>query len=378
VGRNIVVCCDGTANQFAVRNTNVVKLYSTLVDDPARQHIFYHPGIGTREAPGALTNLGRWVTVKLGQVFGYGLERDIADVYASVMNSWRADDHLYLFGFSRGAYTVRAVAALLHAFGLLRAGHETSIPYAIRLLNAVAKRQPGDNEVFRLQDKFKATFSSADCRPYFVGIWDTVSSVGWIGNPLTIPYGTNNPSIQIGRHAVSIDEHRAFYRQNLWRPNPDPARPSGPRDVKQVWFAGVHCDVGGGYADAESGLSKIALRWMLEEAEGKGLLVDPVRRSAVLAESQGPDPNAKMHDELVAHPWWWLAEIVPKRHYDSTTHKKDWQLNLGRHRTMPEGSIVHESVLKRAGYSPRLPPGYKVELDSQPAAQPASTASPTI
>lgn len=363
MARNIVVCCDGTANQFAKDNTNVIKLYAALTDDPARQLIFYHPGIGTREAPGALSSIGRWLTIKLGQAFGYGLERDITETYAFIMNNYRADDRLFVFGFSRGAYTVRAVASLLHAFGILRAGHETSIPYAIRLLNAVAKSKPGDFEAFHIQDDFKATFASADCKPYFVGIWDTVSSVGWIGNPLHVPYATNNPDIQIGRHAVSIDEHRAFFRQNLWRPSPDPARPSGPRDVKQVWFAGVHCDIGGGYAAGESGLSKITLRWMLREAEAKGLLVEPMRRDAVIAAGQGPDPTAKMHDELVSHPWWWLAEIVPKKHYDSLTKTMDWRLNLGRRRTIPEEATIHGSVFKRPGYAPRLPDDYQVEPD---------------
>jgi uncharacterized protein (DUF2235 family) len=363
MGRNIVVCCDGTANQFAERNTSVIRLYSALIDDPARQLIFYHPGIGTREAPGALTSIGRWVTVVLGQAFGYGLERDIADLYALIMNNYRADDRLYLFGFSRGAYTVRAVASLLHAVGVLRAGHETSIPYAIRLLNAVSKKQQARqvSDAFGLHDRFKATFASAECKPHFVGVWDTVSSVGWIGNPLKIPYSANNPDIQVGRHAVSIDEHRSFYRQSLWRANPDTSRPSGPVDLKQVWFAGVHCDVGGGYPAKDSGLSKIALAWMFREAEAKGLLVDPARRDAVLAEGQAPDPNAPMHDELRTRPWWWLAEIVPKRHYDWATQARDWRVNLGRRRTIPEGSTLHESVLKRTGYAPRLPATYQVE-----------------
>ena len=361
MGKNVVVCCDGTANQFAQYNTNVVKLYSTLIDDPERQSIFYHPGIGTREAPGALTTIGRSITIALGQAFGYGLERDIAETYAFIMNNYKPDDRLYLFGFSRGAYTVRAVAALLHAFGVLRACHETSIPYAIRLLNAVSEHLEGAERVFRVHDAFKATFGTGLCKPHFVGVWDTVSSVGWIGNPLKIPYSTNNPDIEIGRHAISIDEHRGFFRQNLWRPNPDPDKPSGPKNIKQVWFAGVHCDVGGGYASEESGLSKIALAWMFREAEEHGLLVDAVRRDAVIAAGEGPDPNAKMHDELVAHPWWWIAEIVPKRHYDWSSRRRDWRLNRGRRRRMPDGSTIHDSVLRRSGYSPDLPRDYKVE-----------------
>ena len=139
MGRNIVVCCDGTANQFDLNNTNVVKLYSTLVDDAARQLIFYHPGVGTMEAPGALTSWGRKATILAGIAVGYGLERDITAAYTFIMNNYRAGegDRLFLFGFSRGAYTVRAIASLLRSCGILRPGHETSIPYAIRLMNAI-------------------------------------------------------------------------------------------------------------------------------------------------------------------------------------------------------------------------------------------------
>ena len=90
---------------------------------------------------------------------------------------------------------------------------------------------------------------------------------------MKLPYSANNPDIAIGRHAVSIDERRAFFRTNLWRPDP-PSADSGPKDLKQVWFPGVHCDVGGGYPEAESGLSKFALEWMVREAALVGLLID--------------------------------------------------------------------------------------------------------
>jgi uncharacterized protein (DUF2235 family) len=350
MGKNVVVCCDGTANEFAENNTNVVRLYSALIDDPQRQAIFYHPGVGTMEAPGALTTMGRKATVAAGLAFGYGLQSDIAAAYTFVMNVFKASDgdRLFLFGFSRGAYTVRAVASLLHTCGVLRAGHETSIPYAIRLMNSI-----GDDKT-HVVDNFRRTFSSSECKPYFIGVWDTVSSVGWINNPLHIPYSANNPDIEIGRHAISIDERRAFYRPNRWIPA-EPPKAVGPRDLKQVWFAGVHCDVGGGYPEAEGGLSKITLKWMFKEAEAKGLLVDPVRRDQVIAAGQGPDPNARMHDELVARPAWWLVEYLPKRHYDYQTKKREWRVNGGKARTVPPGALVHESVYERAGYTP--PPG---------------------
>lgn len=354
MGRNVVVCCDGTANEFAENNTNVVRLYSALIDDPQRQVIFYHPGVGTMEAPGALTTLGRKATVAAGSAFGYGLQNDIAAAYAFVMNSFKESegDRLFLFGFSRGAYTVRAVASLLHACGVLRAGHETSILYAIRLLNSIRQDRP------HIVDKFKSTFSCSECKPYFVGVWDTVSSVGWINNPLHVPYSANNPDIAIGRHAISIDERRAFYRPNRWIPA-DPPKPAGPKDLKQVWFAGAHCDVGGGYPEAEGGLSKIALKWMIKEAEAKGLLVDPARRDEVIAAGQGPDPNAMMHDEMKARPAWWVAEYVPKRRYDFQTGEKTWHINRGHARRLPPGALIHESVFARADYKPPLPADFQ-------------------
>jgi uncharacterized protein (DUF2235 family) len=118
--KNLVVCCDGTANEFARDRTNVVKLFFTLVHDPIRQVVFYHPGVGTMEPPGSLTRLSRGITKLLGRAIGFGLEADIRDTYAFLMNHFNEGDQAYFFGFSRGAYTVRAVTALLHMYGLLR------------------------------------------------------------------------------------------------------------------------------------------------------------------------------------------------------------------------------------------------------------------
>jgi uncharacterized protein (DUF2235 family) len=374
MGRNIVVCCDGTANQFDQNNTNVVKLYAALVDDAARQLIFYHPGVGTMEAPGALTSWGQRATIFAGMAVGYGLERDITAAYTFIMNNYKASegDRLFLFGFSRGAYTVRAIASLLRSCGILRPGHETLIPYAIRLMNAIGTKGGRTREYFHLVARFKRIFAASSCKPYFVGVWDTVASVGWINNPLKIPYTANNADIQIGRHAIALDERRGFYRPNLWRPGEDAAR-SGPKDLKQVWFAGIHSDVGGGYPETESGLSKITLRWMLREAEAAGLLVDASRRDAVIAAGQGPDPDGKMHDELAAHLYWRLLEHVPKYHYDYATKTESLRANDSRPRWLPPGSLIHESVFQRASYAPRLPPDHVVSHDL-PAAAPQRDA----
>ena len=111
MAKNVVVCCDGTANEFATDHTNVLKLFRVLDNDTSRQVVFYHPGVGTMEAVGALTSISRRVTKVLGLAFGYGLERDVCDAYAFLMQQFDPDDALPMFGFSRGAYTVRAVAS---------------------------------------------------------------------------------------------------------------------------------------------------------------------------------------------------------------------------------------------------------------------------
>ena len=181
MAKNLVVCCDGTANEFARDRTNVLKLFRVLDSDPSRQVAFYHPGVGTMEAAGALTSVSRSVTKILGLAFGYGLERDVRDAYAFLMQQFDPDDNLYMFGFSRGAYTVRAVASLLHMYGLLPSGNEPLIPYAIRMMNATNRQESG--AAFALADDFRATFRGTVCKPHFVGVWDTVNSVGGVENP---------------------------------------------------------------------------------------------------------------------------------------------------------------------------------------------------
>jgi uncharacterized protein (DUF2235 family) len=113
MSKNIVVCCDGTANEFAQNRTNVIKLYSVLLHDTPGQVTFYHPGIGTMEPFGSLSPVARKFTRLLGMAVGYGLENDIRDAYAFLIQTYEPGDRIYLFGFSRGAFTVRAVASLI-------------------------------------------------------------------------------------------------------------------------------------------------------------------------------------------------------------------------------------------------------------------------
>jgi uncharacterized protein (DUF2235 family) len=356
MAKNIVICCDGTGNEFGDHNSNVVKLYSTLIIDGRRQVGYYHPGVGTMGAPGAHNKISETWSVVMGLAFGAGLLANVGDAYRYLMNVYEDGDRVYLFGFSRGAYTVRALAGVIHMFGLLCPGNNGLIPYIIRLYAKRTRNAAGMKNTFEVADGFKFTFCR-DCSLHFVGVWDTVSSVGWIWDPLKLPYTGQNPEIVNGRHAVSIDERRCYFRNNLWGDQ------LPGQSIKQVWFAGVHSDVGGSYAPAESGLSQIALEWMLCEAVPLGLLVEPGKADQLLARVPlttipppppvPPNPAQKIHNSLTGA--WWILEFLPHSYYDPVAKKKKWRIPLGARRLIAEGSVLHETVKEKL----KIDPDYK-------------------
>lgn len=359
--KNIVICCDGTGNEFGTQKSNVVKLYKMLICD-STQTTYYHPGLGTIGARNALTAIGKWWTRLIGLAFGYGISDNIADAYQFLMRTYEKDDHIYIFGFSRGAYTARALAGMLHTAGLLTQGNEGLIPYAIRMI----KRKNID---FGLVADFKKTFSRK-CQIHFLGVWDTVSSVGWVYNAVRFPgtKATHNADLRTARHAVSVDERRAFFRQNLLGDPHDEGQ-----DISEVWFAGVHSDVGGGYPEPESQLSKCTLRWIVCEAELSGLKVDSQRKADILGGKPpyvAPDPlTLNQHESL--HGWWWIAELWPKlahREVAPDQWRSSLYVNMGRRRKINDDIQVHESVAMRLdgeiGYHPKnLPEQREVVTD---------------
>ncbi len=367
MAKNIVICCDGTGNEFGESKSNVVKLYKMLVQD-ASQIAYYHPGVGTMGARNALTGISRWWTKVIGLAFGYGISDNIADAYQFLMRNFQPDDTVYVFGFSRGAYTARALCGMLYIIGLLREDNEGLIPYSIRMI----KEKTID---FGVAADFNKTFCR-ECKAHFVGVWDTVSSVGWVYNVAHFPgtKATHNPGMRVIRHAVSINERRAFFRQNLFGPPHDPQQ-----DVKEIWFAGVHSDVGGSYPEPESQLSKIALQWMVCEAERAGLRVDQDRKADILGGKPpyvAPDPLTKNQHESLKGAWW-IAELWPKvfsypvsvAGQAQPNWKRGIRLNLGRARTIPSGVHIHQSVFDRIrdvpSYKPKnLPQQYVTEPES--------------
>ncbi len=355
--KHIVICCDGTGNEYGDANSNVITLYQALDRNACPVAAYYHPGVGTIGDKNALTAAGKTWTKVRGLAFGYGLSENIADAYRYLMQTFEAGDRIFIFGFSRGAYTARALCGMLEMFGLLAPGVEGQIPYAMRLF----KHRDGGlfssirvrRSKFATARGFKATFCR-DCKPYFLGLWDTVSSVGWILDPIGLkpgglPYTFSLGDLSIIRHALAIDERRAFFRQNMV------ADQSG-RDIKQVWFAGVHSDVGGSYPEAESGLSKISLSWMLREARLAGLVFDEARVARTLGgdfDRAKPLPDAVMHNSLT--PLWWSGEFWPKftkrrvslPGVSPEKFRGHPRMNLFRRRYIPDGAHVHDSVFTR-------------------------------
>ena len=353
--KNIIICCDGTGNEFGRSNSNVVKLYGIVDRIPNHQIAYYDPGVGTTKSPGIGLSIKANARKLLGLVTGYGLYDNVYEAYSYLMENYEDGDKVFLFGFSRGAYTVRVLAGFLFFTGLLEKGCQNLIPYAF---NIYSQKKPDFDKGFR----FKARFSRT-CKIEFMGIWDTVSSVGYFGNWRTFPYTANNKLIKTIRHAIAIDERRAYYTQNnLGSKNAD------VQDIKEVWFPGVHSDVGGSYPEEESGLAKIPLQWMLNEAFNHGLIVDFKRYMRVVLGDGGkyvePNPLGKLHKSL--RSFWYTAEIIPKSVYDYDNDKKSIIIPFGKRRTIVEDSFIHESVFQRlkgdSTYKPKnLPEKYQVE-----------------
>lgn len=334
--KNIVICCDGTGNEVkSGALSNVLELYRRLDQtDPTRQIAYYDSGLGTLASVGAQTKLARFVTRLLGLAFGYGLPTNIKEAYAFLSRHYKPGDRVFLFGFSRGAYTVRALTGMVAMCGLLKPSADNLIDYALKV-----HRKRGDDR-WKIASRFRKYFpryrsTRNDPLIHFVGVWDTVKSIGLFRRSLTLPYTRNMKSVAHGRHAVSLNEKRSKYRPNLWvPPHGDHVSPlTGLPRFRQVWFAGVHSDVGGGYEDNR--LSDISLEWMLREAEAHGLLLG-THNTRTLA----PDPSGKIHNPL--WPFWWVLGW--------------WK------RPLPGDAEVHASVGRRMEEDPAFAKSVRTQL----------------
>ena len=308
MAKNIVICLDGTNNKLrAATNTNVVRLFAMLdLARPDLQVGYYDPGVGTFSSPAAWTPVARTVSRYAGLLFGAGLRQNLGEAYSYLMSVYNPGDRIFVFGFSRGAYTARALTGMLDVFGIFRRGSENLVPYAVSEYakqqkqnvrgEAARKRDREFFEGLRMYAKTHGVVLPGGRRDHalvhFVGLWDTVKAAGYIGRQLRWPYTRQLPHAAVIRHAVSIDEKRRPFAEYLvYTPAAGHLLVCRDQDLQEVWFAGVHSDVGGMFAQGTR-LSDIPLKWVTDEAVAHGLLV---RKKAYHDASTlaGVDPAAR-------------------------------------------------------------------------------------
>jgi uncharacterized protein (DUF2235 family) len=279
---NIVICFDGTNNEPEHGQTNVARIYDIAAKNTA-QVVYYDPGVGTMGARSATTRPGQALSRLGGLAFGHGIKNNIAEAYGFLMNTYQPGDQIYVFGFSRGAYTARALVGMLRTVGLLRPGADNLIPYALKLYarNGSKKTKQKDREkFFALTTRFDKNFGNPDFpdrfapQIQFLGVWDTVKFVGWFNLRARFeqahwPFTRKVPNVVHGRHAMAIHERRRYYKEYRF----DEQELTPTRDLHELWFSGVHSDVGGQFPD-DHRLSDIALKWMVDEAVAHGLVID--------------------------------------------------------------------------------------------------------
>lgn len=378
MSKNIVVCCDGTGNQVEGNLSNVLKLFR-VIEKSEEQRVYYNPGVGTISTDDPWSQLKQNFWSVFGLATGYGLDDEILGAYRFIAENYHDGDHIYLFGFSRGAYTVRALAGLVYMVGLLPPDQLNIADYAL-----VAYKRASEANDLNIAWKFGNITGGRHVTIHFVGVWDTVASVivPRSDRPFptlqTLPFTRQNKSVRIFRQAMSIDERRRMFRLNHWlEPQSfvanrfDTQAPQVAQDIKQVWFAGVHADVGGGYPEDQSGLSKFPLCWIIDEAAAHGLKINvAMKNHLVLGKPRAggtnvyvaPDTTAQLHQSLT--PAWWTIEWWPKRvKYEEwpRPHLLGWYIPWGELRRIdstakyPARPRIHQSVLDRM----KLVPTYK-------------------
>ena len=331
--KRIAIFCDGTWNTPDEQEngkpcqTNVVKLANALSirsTDGTAQKLYYDLGVGSEGN-------------KLKKVFdgatGTGISANILQAYRFVVNNFLPGDELFLFGFSRGAFTVRSLSGLIRNSGILDVKNIDKIGKAFELYRS---RHPAFHPKSEEATLFRKTYAVEESTNIkFIGVWDTV---GALGNPLVAHSIFNGRSefhdtelsskVENAFHALAIDEQRKKFEATLWHQKPDVKN----QTLEQMWFVGVHSDVGGGYP--ESALSDISLNWMMEKAQGCKLGFDPI--------DLHPDPLGLKHESM---KWYYRLNGVFNR---PISLKATGNGNTNEH--------LHPSVMERYNNDPSYRP----------------------
>ncbi|MFL5751879.1 MAG: DUF2235 domain-containing protein [Bacteroidia bacterium] len=272
--KRIVTCSDGTWNKpnstFEGKpvRTNVQKIFDYVNKKDATgvyQLKYYDEGVGAE---------GNFLSRSLSGATGRGIDENIMDAYKFIVWNYEPGDEIWLFGFSRGAYTARSLGGMIRKCGIIKKSDLNLIEKAYKLYRNTGLR-PESDEV--------ALFRETNCyEPFikFIGVWDTVGALGvplsWFQmyNKKKYQFHDTTLSSKIDNafHALAIDEKRRTFRPTLWQKSANSGKREIPQVLEQRWFAGVHSNVGGGYPDER--LGDISLKWMLDNARAKGLSFD--------------------------------------------------------------------------------------------------------
>lgn len=394
MARTIVILLDGTSNTITEKRTNILRLYGCLKKTPA-QVVYYDPGVGSIGLPGVWSRRAQSASELWGMATGMGIDDSVKRAYrflAETYSNGKAEaadeagqtddagkkaasappgrDCICIFGFSRGAYTARMLAGFIHTIGLLERRNLNLLDHAWRAYKRIGER---DGEADFAEVNLYERILAPDRPPiHLLGLFDTVASVIEPG-PGLLPqlrhhaFTVTNRSVAHVRHAVALEERRRMFVPLLWPEGgthwPQRFQPGSAvaQDAREVWFAGSHGDVGGGWPEAVSGLAKIPLLWMIEQTRALGLdysslMVNRLVRGAHDGQPYvAPDARAPMNDSM--NRGWRCFEYLPL-----PVAGEGPRMTRCRPRRVPAGARIHASVLVR-GLPGNVASDHRVEGD---------------
>jgi len=289
--KKLILFCDGTWNRADQNKqghpcpTNVVKLALRMARHSEDRHqvVYYGQGVGTGGSLDKIT----------GGAFGDGLLDNLCAAYRFIVLNYEPDDEIYLFGFSRGAYTARSLVGMIRKCGILALKHARHYRSAVQLYCDAQHPSAESPLTFRRSYSIRG---DEEIKVKFLGVWDTVGALGipmrGLRSLTAHKYKFHDVElsgcVESAYQALAIDERRAPFEAARWAYVPKPGQ-----KVAQTWFVGAHSDIGGGYPHSECGLSDIAMQWMQESAEAEGLRID----AGVAQEyPYRPNPTAQIHN----------------------------------------------------------------------------------
>ncbi|RHZ58933.1 T6SS phospholipase effector Tle1-like catalytic domain-containing protein [Aspergillus thermomutatus] len=406
--RELVLCFDGTGNTFRADGgeSNILKIFRMLDRTKENRYCYYQPGIGSDITPGSVAHAvlrpsgNLWTRKAFDLALATSFDQHVIRGYRFLARRWVPGAKIYLFGFSRGAYTARFLNEMLDYIGLLSADNEELIPFVWEAFTQWKFSEGEDKEERLSAMRCLSVSRETMCRPvgqvHFLGLFDTVNSVAEFNKE-----SSTRPSPRIMRHAVSIDERRIKFQPVLFESNlgtgslkrkqsvkewkrgaeniydsdndSDPAELEA--DFEEVYFAGNHGDVGGGWPSKSWPTSHIPLTWMVQEAIRAGLTFESPKLEALGCQDPAKSEKnqdivrqaerARIHDSLDYDSgrgtetfFWRLLEWFPfkrpKITPDGSVRMTRWQTR-GSRRPLPKDAKIHGSVIRRL----RADPGYR-------------------